>query len=196
MTGIVDYTSYDDMKYAIRKLDRSEFRNAFSRSYVRVREYDSRRSYSRSPSRSPYYSRSRSRSPYYSRSRSPSRSWSYSPRSRSFSPRGKYSCRSPSLSPARSASQYSPSGSPPRSFSSKDLTAKYMILIPGSSSASEWYIETFSKKFLLLRSGRGGLKKGLIDPGLGPVLHCHLLVAQGDAVEAGAGAYLDPFHLR
>ncbi|KAH9689447.1 serine/arginine-rich-splicing factor SR34 [Citrus sinensis] len=117
MTGIVDYTSYDDMKYAIRKLDRSEFRNAFSRSYVRVREYDSRRSYSRSPSRSPYYSRSRSRSPYYSRSRSPSRSWSYSPRSRSYSPRGKYSCRSPSLSPARSASQYSPSGSPPRSFS-------------------------------------------------------------------------------
>ncbi|ESR46667.1 hypothetical protein CICLE_v10002007mg [Citrus x clementina] len=117
MTGIVDYTSYDDMKYAIRKLDRSEFRNAFSRSYVRVREYDSRRSYSRSPSRSPYYSRSRSRSPYYSRSRSPSRSWSYSPRSRSYSPRGKYSRRSPSLSPARSASQRSPSGSPPRSFS-------------------------------------------------------------------------------
>ncbi|KAH9755254.1 serine/arginine-rich-splicing factor SR34 [Citrus sinensis] len=141
MTGIVDYTSYDDMKYAIRKLDRSEFRNAFSRSYVRVREYDSRRSYSRSPSRSPYYSRSRSRSPYYSRSRSPSRSWSYSPRSRSYSPRGKYSRRSPSLSPARSASQRSPSGSPPRSFSSKDLAAKYMILIPGSSFASEWYIQ-------------------------------------------------------
>ena len=34
------------------------------------------------------------------------------------------------------------------------------------------------------------------DPGLVPVLHCHLLVAQGDADEAGAGAYLDPFHLR
>ncbi|KAH7574672.1 hypothetical protein JRO89_XS03G0329200 [Xanthoceras sorbifolium] len=84
MTGIVDYTSYDDMKYAIYKLDRSEFRNAFSRSYVRVREYDSRRSYSRSRSRSPYYSRSRSqsRSPYYSRSRSRSRSPYYS-RSRS-----------------------------------------------------------------------------------------------------------------
>lgn len=127
MTGIVDYTTYDDMKYAIRKLDRSEFRNAFSRAYVRVREYDSRRSYSRSPSRntyysrsqsrSPYYSRSRSHSPYYSRSRSPSRSWSYSPMNRSYSPRGKYSRRSPSLSPARSASQCSPSGSPPRSFS-------------------------------------------------------------------------------
>uniref|UniRef100_A0A6N2KCI1 RRM domain-containing protein n=1 Tax=Salix viminalis TaxID=40686 RepID=A0A6N2KCI1_SALVM len=62
MTGIVDYTNYDDMKYAIKKLDDSEFRNAFSRAYVRVREYDSRRSYSRSPSRSSYVSRSRSRS--------------------------------------------------------------------------------------------------------------------------------------
>ncbi|GMN43920.1 hypothetical protein TIFTF001_013118 [Ficus carica] len=35
MTGIVDYTNYDDMKYAIRKLDDTEFRNAFSRSYIR-----------------------------------------------------------------------------------------------------------------------------------------------------------------
>ncbi|KAK9018345.1 hypothetical protein V6N11_001321 [Hibiscus sabdariffa] len=34
-TGIVDYTNYDDMKYAIKKLDDSEFRNAFSRAYVR-----------------------------------------------------------------------------------------------------------------------------------------------------------------
>eukprot|EP01018_Ginkgo_biloba_P001214 Gb_13475 [translate_table: standard] len=38
--GIVDYTSYEDMKYAfspleIRKLDDSEFRNPFSRSYLR-----------------------------------------------------------------------------------------------------------------------------------------------------------------
>ncbi|KAI3874630.1 hypothetical protein MKW98_013081, partial [Papaver atlanticum] len=33
--GVVDYTNYDDMKYAIRKLDDSEFRNAFSRAYVR-----------------------------------------------------------------------------------------------------------------------------------------------------------------
>ncbi|OIW17489.1 hypothetical protein TanjilG_22601 [Lupinus angustifolius] len=83
MTGIVDYTNYDDMKYAIRKLDDSEFRNAFSRSYVRVREYD-RRSYSRSPSRDSRgsYSRSPSRSPYMSRSRSRSHSHSYSDRSR------------------------------------------------------------------------------------------------------------------
>jgi hypothetical protein len=36
MTGIVDYAHYDDMKYAIKKLDDTEFRNAFSRSYIRV----------------------------------------------------------------------------------------------------------------------------------------------------------------
>ncbi|KAF2571019.1 hypothetical protein F2Q70_00000117 [Brassica cretica] len=35
-TGIVDYTSYEDMKYAIKKLDDTEFRNAFSRGYVRI----------------------------------------------------------------------------------------------------------------------------------------------------------------
>ncbi|PON52097.1 Splicing factor-like protein [Trema orientale] len=108
MTGIVDYTNYDDMKYAIRKLDDSEFRNAFSRSYIRVREYnsrqsysgspsyDSRRSYSRRPSHSPYGYRSRSRSPYHSRS--------YRGCSRSMSPRGKYSQYSPSLSRSRSIS--------------------------------------------------------------------------------------------
>ncbi|VAH62975.1 unnamed protein product [Triticum turgidum subsp. durum] len=33
--GVVDYTNYDDMKYAIRKLDDTEFRNAFSRAYIR-----------------------------------------------------------------------------------------------------------------------------------------------------------------
>ncbi|KAF5204239.1 Serine/arginine-rich-splicing factor SR34 [Thalictrum thalictroides] len=36
ITGIVDYTNYEDMRYAIRKLDDSEFRNAFSRGYIRV----------------------------------------------------------------------------------------------------------------------------------------------------------------
>ncbi|KAK0600647.1 hypothetical protein LWI29_017055 [Acer saccharum] len=127
MTGIVDYTTYDDMKYAIYKLDRSEFQNAFSRAIVRVREYDSKRGYSRSRSRSPYYSRSRSQSPYYSRSRShspyhsrsqsPVYSHSYSGRKRSMSPRDKYLSRSPSVSPARSVSERSRSGSPPRSFS-------------------------------------------------------------------------------
>lgn len=83
--GIVDYTNYEDMKHAIRKLDDSEFRNAFSRAYIRVREYDARRSRSRSRdrSRSRSYSRSRSRSPSYSRSRSRSYSRSRSLRSRS-----------------------------------------------------------------------------------------------------------------
>ncbi|KAL4588373.1 hypothetical protein LXL04_001257 [Taraxacum kok-saghyz] len=78
MRGIVDYTNYDDMKYAIRKLDDSLFRNQFSKAYIRVEEYDRR---------------SRSPSPYYSRSRSPTHS-----RSRSYSPRDKYSRRSRSRS--------------------------------------------------------------------------------------------------
>lgn len=101
MTGIVDYTNYDDMKYAIRKLDDSEFRNAFSRAYIRVREYD-RRSYSRSLSRDSRrsYSRSYSRSPYRSRSRSRSlsRDHCYRGSSRSLSPKVKLSRRSISLS--------------------------------------------------------------------------------------------------
>ncbi|XP_074558897.1 serine/arginine-rich splicing factor SR30-like [Curcuma longa] len=107
--GIVDYTNYDDMKYAIRKLDDSEFRNAFSRAYIRVKEYDSKRSLSRSRSRS----RSFSRSPTPARSRSRSRSQSKSPkaktsrhslsksRSRSASPRS----RSRSASKGRSVSR-------------------------------------------------------------------------------------------
>ncbi|XP_019235630.1 PREDICTED: serine/arginine-rich splicing factor SR30-like isoform X1 [Nicotiana attenuata] len=133
MRGIVDYTSYEDMKYAIRKLDDSLFRNQFSRAYIRVcslsvaeildpmlclcisltqlstlkvEEYDKRRRYSRSPS--PYYSRGRS----YSRSRSPRRS--YSSQSRSVSPRGKYSRRSASVSRSRS---FSPARSVSRSQS-------------------------------------------------------------------------------
>ncbi|XP_076898593.1 serine/arginine-rich splicing factor SR34A-like [Bidens hawaiensis] len=52
--GLVDYTNYDDMKYAIRKLDDTEFRNPWTRTYIEVREYD------RSP-RSRSWSRSRSR---------------------------------------------------------------------------------------------------------------------------------------
>ncbi|XXG47889.1 hypothetical protein AAC387_Pa02g2459 [Persea americana] len=34
--GIVDYTNCDDMKYVIRKLDDFNFRNAFSRPYIRA----------------------------------------------------------------------------------------------------------------------------------------------------------------
>nr|XP_009799459.1 PREDICTED: serine/arginine-rich splicing factor SR34B-like isoform X3 [Nicotiana sylvestris] len=68
-TGIVDYTNREDMKYAIKKLDESEFRNAFSRSTIRVKEHNSR-SRSRSRSYSGRKSGSRSRSASRSRSRS------------------------------------------------------------------------------------------------------------------------------
>ncbi|XP_021609043.1 serine/arginine-rich-splicing factor SR34 isoform X3 [Manihot esculenta] len=111
-TGIVDYTNYDDMKSAIKKLDDSEFRNAFSRAYVRVKEYDSKRDLSKSPSRSRSHSRgrgdSRSRGRSSSRSRSPTKS-----------PKTKSSRRSPvrSRSRSRSASR-SHSGSKRRSLSS------------------------------------------------------------------------------
>ena len=97
-TGIVDYTNCDDMKYAIKKLDGSEFRNAFSRSYVHVREYDSRRD-SRSPGRGPSHSRGRR----YSCSRRCSHSRSYSPgHSQSKFPKGKSS----QCSPARLVSRF------------------------------------------------------------------------------------------
>ncbi|MBA0588324.1 hypothetical protein Gorai_001434 [Gossypium raimondii] len=78
--GIVDYTSYDDMKYAIRKLDDTEFRNPWARAYIRVKRYESSPSRSRSRSRSIRRDRSRSRersatkSPVKSRSASPVKS--------------------------------------------------------------------------------------------------------------------------
>ncbi|XP_075109789.1 serine/arginine-rich splicing factor SR30 isoform X2 [Nicotiana tabacum] len=132
--GIVDYTNYDDMKYAIKKLDDSLFRNQFSRAYIQVEEYDKRRSYSRSPS--PYYSRSksyydkrrsysRSPSPYYSRSRSPLQS--YSSRSRSVSPRGKYTRRSLSVSLSRS---FSPAHSVSRSLSRSRSPVSSVSVLP------------------------------------------------------------------
>ncbi|CAA0834672.1 Serine/arginine-rich splicing factor SR30 [Striga hermonthica] len=101
MRGIVDYTNYSDMKYAIRKLDDSLFRNQYSRAYIRVEEYEARRSYSRSPSRSPY-----------SRSRSVSRSPGYRGRSRSVSPRGKHYRHASSRSRSVSAASRSGSESP------------------------------------------------------------------------------------
>ncbi|KAM1257348.1 hypothetical protein TB2_030912 [Malus domestica] len=116
-TGIVDYTNLEDMKYAIKKLDGSEFRNAFDRQSVRVREYDAKRDSSRSPSRGRSHSRGRS----YSRSRSPSYGRG---RSRSKSPKTKSSRLSPARSRSRSASlprsrsrSRSPSGSRSRSRS-------------------------------------------------------------------------------
>ncbi|XP_039046005.1 serine/arginine-rich splicing factor SR34A-like [Hibiscus syriacus] len=78
--GIVDFTNYDDMKYAIRKLDDTEFRNPWARAYVRVKKYES------SPSSSSG-SRSRSRSVRRDRSKSQERCPSKSPvKSRSASP--------------------------------------------------------------------------------------------------------------
>ncbi|XP_020254867.1 serine/arginine-rich-splicing factor SR34-like isoform X2 [Asparagus officinalis] len=123
-TGIVDYSNYDDMKYAIRKLDDSEFRNAFSRSYIRVREYDPKRSLSRSRSRSRSYSRSRSRS----RDRSSSRSRGRRSRSKSGSSHSgskgrrlsgsRSRSRSPVTSPVNGRASQSPKNqSPTRSRS-------------------------------------------------------------------------------
>ncbi|KAL7601681.1 hypothetical protein Lser_V15G25727 [Lactuca serriola] len=113
MRGIVDYTNYDDMKYAVRKLDDSLFRNHFSKAYIRVEEYDRRHNESRSRSPSPYYSRSRSPTHSYS---SDSRSRS---RSRSVSYRSKSASRSPSRSPTPPSSTHRHGGdrSPSRSRS-------------------------------------------------------------------------------
>ncbi|KAK4277637.1 hypothetical protein QN277_015605 [Acacia crassicarpa] len=97
--GIVDYTNYDDMKYAVRKLDDTEFRNPWARAYIRVKKYEASPTRSRSRSRSP----GRSRSPKRNR-RSLERSVSRSPsRSRSPSPI-KSRPRSPSRSRSRSQS--------------------------------------------------------------------------------------------
>mmetsp|Transcript_19021 Transcript_19021/g.19150 ORF Transcript_19021/g.19150 Transcript_19021/m.19150 type:complete len:295 (-) Transcript_19021:881-1765(-) len=100
--GVVEFSNRDDMESAVRRLDDTEFKNPFDKSYIRVRVdrkggRDSRsrsrdRSYSRSRSRDRprrrrrSESRSRSRSPRSRSPRSPSRSRSRSPRSRSRSP--------------------------------------------------------------------------------------------------------------
>ncbi|CAI9774210.1 unnamed protein product [Fraxinus pennsylvanica] len=105
--GVVDYTNYEDMKYAIRKLDDSEFKNPWTRSYIRVKEHK------RSPSRSPGRSRSRSRSPRRNRSKSMDRSVSRSPSKSPVKPsRAGSRSRSRSRSISRSASpQQARSGS-------------------------------------------------------------------------------------
>ena len=71
MVGVVDYASYDDMRYAVRKLDDTTFKNPFDKAVIRV-DMDNEggrddRGGSRSRSRS--YSRSRSRSPAGNRRR-------------------------------------------------------------------------------------------------------------------------------
>ncbi|XP_030501604.2 serine/arginine-rich splicing factor SR34A isoform X1 [Cannabis sativa] len=100
--GLVDYTNYDDMKYAIRKLDDTEFRNPWARAYIRVRKFEA------SPSRSVSRSRSRSRSPKRNRSKSVDRSSVSRSRSRS---------RSRSMSRSRSRSPSPVKSSRPRSRS-------------------------------------------------------------------------------
>uniref|UniRef100_A0A0N4U7T1 Splicing factor, arginine/serine-rich 1 n=1 Tax=Dracunculus medinensis TaxID=318479 RepID=A0A0N4U7T1_DRAME len=73
-TGVVEYTRYEDMKYAIKKLDDTKFKShEGDTSYIRVREANSR-------SRSRSKTRSRSRSPHYGSPRySPRRSASHTP---------------------------------------------------------------------------------------------------------------------
>ncbi|KAJ4890300.1 Serine/arginine-rich splicing factor SR34A [Raphanus sativus] len=77
--GVVDYTNNDDMKYAIRKLDDTEFRNPWARGYIRVKNKSPRRSLSRSLSKSRSPSPDRKKSPPRAMSRSRSRSLSKSP---------------------------------------------------------------------------------------------------------------------
>ncbi|KAK2574544.1 Serine/arginine-rich splicing factor 1 [Acropora cervicornis] len=92
-TGIVEFSRYDDMKYAIKHLDDSKFRSHEGEvAFIRVKQDSA--GHGRGGG-----SRSRSRS--YSRSRSPKK------RSRSRSPRRSYSPRkskSPSRSPRRKRS--------------------------------------------------------------------------------------------
>ncbi|KAF5203201.1 serine/arginine-rich splicing factor SR34A-like, partial [Thalictrum thalictroides] len=99
--GLVDYTNYEDMKYAIRKLDDTEFKNPFTKSYIRVEAYEGSESRSRSRSRS--RERSRSRSVGRNKSKSLERSVS-----RSVSPaketRSKSRSRSRSVSPRQARS--------------------------------------------------------------------------------------------
>ncbi|GMH28080.1 hypothetical protein Nepgr_029923 [Nepenthes gracilis] len=100
--GLVHYTNYDDMKYAIRKLDDTEFRNPWTRAYIRVKKYES----------SPTRSRSRSRTPRRNKSKSLGRSVSRSQsRSRSASPIKPSRPRSKSRSRSRSKSGSPPPGS-------------------------------------------------------------------------------------
>lgn len=61
-TGVVDFIRYEDMKYALRKLDDSRFRSHEGEiSYIRVKE-----GHSSNGADSPYQSRGRSRSRSYS----------------------------------------------------------------------------------------------------------------------------------
>lgn len=104
--GVVEFSNKDDMYYAVKKLDDTEFKNKFDRGFIRVKvaRKDGGRSRSRSRSRD---SRSRSRSPR-SKSRSNSRgrrSSSKRDHSRSRSPADKKSRSRSRRSGSRSASK-------------------------------------------------------------------------------------------
>lgn len=100
--GLVDYTNYEDLKYAVRKLDDTEFRNPWTRAYIRVKEYKG------SPGRSRSRSLSRSRSPKKKRSKSLEKSASRSPSASPVKPsRLKSQSRSASPRQARSDSKIS-----------------------------------------------------------------------------------------
>ncbi|KAF6041203.1 SRSF1 [Bugula neritina] len=79
-SGVVEYLKYDDMKYALRKLDDTKFKSHEGETaYIRVKEDGGSRSRSRSPvaregsrRRSPSYSPRRSRSASRGKSRSKS----------------------------------------------------------------------------------------------------------------------------
>ena len=75
--GVVEFSNPDDMEAAVRKLDDTEFKNPFDKSYIRVR-FANKSGEDRSPSRSRSRSRDRSASRSPSRSRSPDRKRSYS----------------------------------------------------------------------------------------------------------------------
>lgn len=114
--GVVEFVTYDDMRYAIRKLNNTKFKSHEGESsYIKLKEdmpsgdsrsrsrspRDRSRSRNKSRSRSPVYDKSPVRS--YRRSSGDSRSKSRSPRGRSRS-RSKSDSRSPEYnkSPARS----------------------------------------------------------------------------------------------
>lgn len=104
-TGVVEYTNYEDMKYALRKLDDTKFKSHEGEvTYIRVKEANiNSPNRSRSRSHTPRKTRS---SPKYSPTRSASRSRSRSSRSRSHT-RTSFVRRS--TSPVHSSNSRSPS---------------------------------------------------------------------------------------
>ena len=53
--GVVEFDTHEDLKYAVRKLDNTEFRNPFDRTYIRVLDDSRGQSRSRSRTRSRYF---------------------------------------------------------------------------------------------------------------------------------------------